>query len=175
MGKVLLVLSSDNKLTVNYQISESEATNLCLETWSILLNKRNPKRVLELTFKEFENFLRDENGLPAFDSDTQIRIEASFIFTKQLLFESWPWRDWELKNLNNSKSYIDNLRFIKGLFQQVNTVFELNNDLKLVHFEYEYVYFSNKSDLSLEILILSLQNFLTDKLQTPIKLVAVRT
>lgn len=175
VNNVYITISSDNKLTVNYQIQESILVNLCLEVLSILLHKRSPKRLFDITFKEFENFLRDENGIATFDSDTQSKAENVFIQTKYLLLGSWPWDEREPLFLNKSKSYIDKLRFINSLFIEANSQFELNSDFKLVHFEYEFIYFTSKSEHSLDILIHSIENYLSLKLQTPMKLVAVRT
>lgn len=77
---------SDKILTLFYfNQSGSLLETLFLETLSHMVKGRDIAFLVGLGFREFENFLRDENHLPAFSSVHVVPPEESFLIVKNSL------------------------------------------------------------------------------------------
>ena len=70
---------SDKILTLNYfNNSASVLDSLFLETLSRMVIGRDIEFLQRLSFRELENFLRDENHLPVFNNSGAVNPEESF-------------------------------------------------------------------------------------------------
>jgi hypothetical protein len=79
--------SSDKILTVYYRFHSEEVERIFSEGLAIFSKNRNPDELWIINFREFENFLRDENHLPALDLLTP-EFEEIFIIIKISLIAS---------------------------------------------------------------------------------------
>ena len=77
------VFETDKILTLGYFVSSvSNLESLFLETISKMAIGRTIGTIKSLSFRELENFLRDENHLPVFEDSNEISPEMSFRMVK---------------------------------------------------------------------------------------------
>lgn len=96
---------SDKILTLGYFInSVSSIESLFLEAISQMTLGRNIGTIRSLSFRELENFLRDENHLPVFEKSAEISPEVSFKKVKTSLLVTLLLSEIK-KNMGNDSSF----------------------------------------------------------------------
>jgi hypothetical protein len=133
-------LLSDKILTLFYfNISGSTLELLFLEAMSRMVLGRDLFFLQRLTFRELENFLRDENHLPVFDISRPIAPEISFNEVKNSLLVSII-KD-EMRNVEAAGSEFkgwDELSFVEknllasGFMSSLNNLISAGKPLQLV-------------------------------------------
>ncbi|MDO9181447.1 MAG: hypothetical protein Q7U04_03520 [Bacteriovorax sp.] len=154
-------LLSDKILTLFYKcLSQSVLDLLFLETLSRMLLGKDIYFLNRLSFRELENFLRDENHLPVFVNSTNIAPEERFMAVKNSLLFSFlikeilknetfkpPIKAWE------EMSLVERNRQIISLFQVINKLFSLEKSLQLALAETEVIsIIMNQFPIAIEVL-----------------------
>lgn len=108
---------------------------LILESVSRFVKDRDLNFLINLRFRELENFLRDENHLPVFSSDSGSLAEESFEKTKNsLVLAAIYGKISTFVNLENwhEKSLIDKNKSAKNFIFALNSLFKTAIPLELV-------------------------------------------
>lgn len=166
----LFIVEDDNNLTVKHALSTSELNLILLESFCILLNNRKSNRIFTLSFKELENFLRDDNLTPAFDSDTHNLAETLFKNYKANLLASWLFTQY--KNFS-PYDFIGKNRLAIAVIDQINQNIPSESHLKLHFFEHEFIYLYKDTKVPLDFVEEALELFFGKLSGRRIKLVAV--
>lgn len=175
---------NDKILTLSYFIEEAPICDLLiLETLSQMIKGRDVLALNHLSFRELENFLRDENHLPVFENLTgdlpeesfksvknslivailKIKLEAKLNPTKKLI----KWK--ELNLVEQNKTCLAYLTLLNNLFNKTNSlelVLASTDEISLI---------LNGFPLSVEVIEELLKEFIDDKQQiSSFKVVAVQ-
>lgn len=168
------IISSDKNLTVKYKKSTDEMQNLVMESMAILLNQRTNDRILKLTFKEFESFLRDDNSTEAFDSDNRTFVENEFASARKFLIISWLKSYFSSNTCENFQTFIGKNRIVDQVFDKIIGDFDLKNDYRYELMEHEYIYFYKNPKVESCVVEEALEIFFSEFFGVIIKLVAVK-
>ena len=125
-------LVSDKILTLFYlNIKGSLLESLFLEAISRLITEKSISFLLKLTYREMENFLRDENHLPVFNNSMNYLAEESFKTVKNSLLTTFLITEiQENKGLSFQSLHWENLTLIEKN-QKAQTIITLLNSLFL--------------------------------------------
>ncbi len=175
---------SDKILTLNYTIQNSTETELLfLEALSRLSLEKPISFILNLSYRELENYLRDENHLPVFVDSWTNSSEASFKKVKNsLLMEliqkeidpkftiEFKKRSWNKLNLveknQQSLSLINALNNVFLPMKSIQLVFARNEEVSII---------MNDFQLNLDVIEgLFHLNFLGPSENSSLKVVAVQ-
>lgn len=165
----------NSKLTLVYSSTENEdlLIVLCREALAQLLNGRSTNRLASLTYKEFESFLRDDNITPAFTVD--MNLEMADLFEKErfnLMYEVFLFYFRpKIENLNSN--FIGKIRMAIQILQDYRVLFGSSLDIKLCHFEHEFLYYDGKNVILIEETKLLIEKIFKFVFNQDIKLVAV--
>ncbi len=123
----------DKILTLTYtNLSSEESESLFLETLSRVINGKNIDFLTRLSFREVENYLRDENHLPAFDTKEEVSLQNCFKKVKNsLLFALILKKIKENIGTHLQKASWENLSFV----DKNRKVMAVLNDLNLLFFQ----------------------------------------
>lgn len=135
------IKGSLDRLELKYSDNENKNIVLCREALALLLNNRSTKRVWEINFKEFENFLRDDNLTSAFDPISIKLIEESFGSEKKFLILAIFNHFFRESNDQLVGSYISKIRLGLKVIECLNQLFGDEFALKINQMEHEFVYY----------------------------------
>lgn len=130
---------SDKILTLFYSYpTATELEFLFMETISRLATGRNILFLEKLTFRELENFLRDENHLPVFEISITPEVEALYKVVKFSLLASILIKEIEnnidyrpLEKSWSALSFVEKNREAKILISLLNSLFPAVKPLEL--------------------------------------------
>lgn len=165
----------NSKLTLVYYSTENEdlLIVLCREALAQLLNGRSTNRLASLTYKEFESFLRDDNITSAFTAD--MNLEMADLFEKErfdLMYEVFLFYfQPKIENLNSN--FIGKIRMAIQILQDCRVLFGSSLDIKLCHFEHEFLYYDGKNVILIDETKLLIEKIFKFVFNQDIKLVAV--
>lgn len=141
-------LLSDNILTLFYNFeSPSELEMLFLESISRLVIGRNVHFLEKLSFREVENYLRDENHLSVFDQTINTKAEDAFRVVKNSLLGAII-----LNRISNIRpqtdepkawdelSFLEKNQTVKTLVLEINSLFLIGKMLDLVLVEDDNIF-----------------------------------
>lgn len=175
---------SDKILTLSYQISyASNPEILIIEAFSRMCLGRNIEFVNKLSFRELENFLRDENHLPVFENQDLNDMENIYQFLKISLLSSFLLDGLKSPNGENYSTkvwseltYIEKNREISCLVALLNSLIPEKNGLQLALAEADEIFIvMNDFPLKIEIVgDLIHRLFLNSEAKYPLKVVAVQ-
>jgi hypothetical protein len=137
---IKLDILSDKILTLSYAVAPASLLQILFsEAISRLIIKKKIKVLIGLTFRELENFIRDENHLPIFGATIDFSPEEAFLFAKNSLIQEIFF--YKLENLKLSllehKTW-ENLNLVernivgKELVSAVNKLFSPEESMELV-------------------------------------------
>jgi hypothetical protein len=175
---------SDKILTLNYMIHNSTDSELLfLEALSRLSLEKPISFILNLSYRELENYLRDENHLPVFVDSWTNSSEASFKKVKNSLLMELIQKEMdlkftlEIKNRSwNKLSLVEKNQYSLSLINALNNVFFSMKNIQLVFARNEEVsIIMNDFQLSLDVIEgLFHLNFLGPSENSSLKVVAVQ-
>ncbi len=173
-------IQTDRILTLRYGHSTgNELTDLFLESLCRLSEGKMVQAVFALSFREVENFLRDENHLPAFTETIEDEAREAFFRVKSTLASAILLENVDvLKELGVESSWSElNLsgknRTLLALFSWLNNRLGQTHSLDLILAEENTVTVKN-NDFPLELpLVESFLNqiFRTEGTQSPLKVI----
>lgn len=130
---------SDKILTLCYFYpSASELEMLFMEALARLVVKKNFSFLEKLTFRELENYLRDENHLPVFDKSNLLQVEHVYKVVKTSLLAEIILK--KIKNISDyhvpQKSwpdlqFVEKNRELKVIISLLNSLFVRGKELEL--------------------------------------------
>ena len=149
---------NDKILTLRYSgVSSLEDISLFLESISRLSVGKSLDILTRLSFREVENFLRDENHLPAFPASEEILLEKSFKMVKNtllsaLIFEKINKNEdiFPKKVFWNDLTFVEKNRRILSILEVFKRLFPLVKSTQLALAEADGVSIV-KNDLPLDI------------------------
>lgn len=176
-------LLGDKFLTLTYfKFSNLEIDNLFCESLSQMCVGKNIAFLIKLTFREVENYLRDENHLPVFEETSSSIIEKSYKMVKNSLLASVIMNKiqdtkFHFREGENWKSLglVQKNRLIADFVTTVQAPFVLVRPLQLVFVENDTVsVVINDFPIELEALeMLCNRFFKSEDAETYLKFVAV--
>lgn len=177
-------LHSDKILTLSYFSEEASICDLLiLETLSLMVKGRDVLALNHLSFRELENFLRDENHLPVFENLPGNFPEESFKSVKNSLIVAILKNKLEAK-LNPTKklikweelSLVEQNKTCLAYVTLLNNLFNKANPLELVLASTDEIsLILNGFPLSIEVIEGLLKEFIGDEQQiSSFKVVAVQ-
>jgi len=167
-------------LTLQYSNSTGQSlVDLFLESVCRMLVNRPLQALFSLSFREVENFLRDENHLPAFTNDSESSAREVFLQVKMTLVQKVLLENMDIKRLIgtdqswNDLSLAGKNRTVINFFSWLNDRFGKANSLELILVEDPVVTVKN-NDFPLDLpLIEGLLNqlFTSKETLSPLKVI----
>jgi hypothetical protein len=175
----------DNILTLSYFTqTDNELEKLFLEAVARLATERNIAFLANLSFREVENYLRDENHLPVFEADGAIKPETAYLKIKysllcslvlkrvqgHALFNKLALRPWsELSLVEKNRLVLAGVELLNSLFpklKKMNLALADDAEISLV---------MNEFPLASEVIeLVFLALFIKQEEKTSLKVVAVQ-
>ena len=176
----------DKILTLHYKYKlVNEYDLLFLEALSRLGEGQTIEAINRLSFRETENFLRDENHQSTFLEESENLAQMSFkrvknslleAFVKKKMQEKLPLDQAKLWNFSNWNDliFVEKNRKVLAFLSQLNTLFPNEGSLQLLLVEGQEITIKlNDFPLSLEVVELLMNNFfLKTEKKTSLKVVA---
>jgi len=132
-------IQTDRILTLQYSNSTGQSlVDLFLESVCSMLVNRPLQALFSLSFREVENFLRDENHLPAFSNDSETAAREVFLQVKMTLVQKVLLENVDTKRLIgtdqswNDLSLAGKNRTVINFFSWLNDRFGKTNSLELI-------------------------------------------
>lgn len=129
-----------------YQNNLDPKILLCREALAYLMNSRSTDRLFNLSYKEFESFLRDDNITPAFDLESNIILENLFGFERIGLAMDIFIHFYQQRFQRFPENYLGKIREAKQLITLYNELFGSDQALIWLHFEHEFLYYDGKKN-----------------------------
>jgi hypothetical protein len=177
--EVNLKINSDKILTVSYKKSNETLYNLVYESISRLVINQDYKRIVQLNFKELDNYLRDDNLVSSFDETVEAIAILNFQKMKSNLISALAFSVCanEIDNFHSRKGdeLIATLLIVEVCFRKMTELFKFQNEAKVIYLEYEYLYFETKLTADWNYFWQGLEIFFSKVIGKNIKFVAVQS
>jgi hypothetical protein len=119
---------ADKKLTVSFEASEKATSIVLMDAIAILVNAKSLSNLFTLTYREVENFLRDENENPALDSS----LEPDFDHLMMKLITQYL--HYQQMEVFKKETFIEENIFWMGLFSSLEGVEFILKEKKILYF-----------------------------------------
>ena len=176
-------IEGDKILTLRFYINsnKTQVEKIFLESLACLCEGRSVSYLIGLTFREMENFLRDENHLPVFEGDidlaTSLFFESKLDLIAAVLLEKMPALFIESAPFSLEKlNYVKKINCFTDVVAALNSQFPSSPPMKLVHLEEQNIMIM-KGNFPVELLAIEkLLNkiFIDGKTNSSFKVVAVQ-
>ncbi|MGZ3789752.1 MAG: hypothetical protein ACXVLQ_14580 [Bacteriovorax sp.] len=138
---------NDKILTLKYSNpSSDELRTLFLETLCRMLSQKTIRDLIRLGFREAENYLRDENHLPAFHESEISEAQECFKKAKNTLFASLlfskikgKYPDTETKLAWKNLGLVEKNRHVLSIIEELNKLFSADKKLALALAEEKFI------------------------------------